>query len=242
MQSLLAGAVTDPVGLAELEYEIYGAWHLGLIVTGAGTAEFLRRLKQRHVGELLSAALDANTYVWLGAQRRFTAGDLEHSPDLGLAVAVGEPAQGLEGWRLTHYQARDAMRIALRRPDHLARYEENRLLAATVANSTLVASLEQRYLAPLRSRRDGGASLRQTLRTYIGSECNATSAAHALNVGRRAVNSRIRTAEILIGCSFRECIAELDVALRLQALDCSGAATNASPAAAICQVETRESC
>ena len=73
--------------------------------------------------------------------------------------------------------------------------------------------------APLGSQRDGGVTLRRTLRTYIDLDCNATSAAEILKVGRRAVKSRVCTAEKLIGCPLHECLAELDVALRLGELD-----------------------
>ncbi len=60
--------------------------------------------------------------------------------------------------------------------------------------------------------------LRHTLRTYIDLDCNASCSAEVLMVGRRAVKNRVRTAETLTGCALHECLAELDVALRLNEL------------------------
>jgi hypothetical protein len=205
VQRLLCGGSPDPAAIAELNYEIDRSWHLGLVATGSRTEEFIRRLKMRHAGTLLAVSLDSNVWAWLGAPTRALVAGIAVEREVGLAVAIGEPCRGLEGWRLTHDQADGTLRIALQTEGQIARYADDRLLAAAVASNTLVRSLKQRYLVPLRS--------------YIDAECNATSAAHALKVERRTVNNRVRTAEHLIGCAFRECMTELDVALRLEEFD-----------------------
>jgi hypothetical protein len=229
---LLAGEPVEPTDLAELDYELHTSWHLGMIATGPEVADFLRGLKAHYARRLLGVSLEGSAWAWLGGQKPPVVKDIERlSTDgyVGLAVGVGEPGRGIDGLRLTHDQAQDALRVALRRPDRFACYADHRLLAAAVSNDTLVASLKQKYLLPLGSQRDGGATLRRTLRTYIDLECNATSAAHELNVGRRSVKSRIRTAEGLIGCALGECLAELDVALRLDELDRAASANDAPP-------------
>jgi DNA-binding PucR family transcriptional regulator len=137
---------------------------------------------------------------------------------VSVSLAIGEPGRGIEGWRLTHYQARAALELALRRSSKFARYADDPLLAAVVQDATLTQSLEQQYLMPLRGQRDGGTALRRTLRAYINAECTATSAASPLKVGRHTVESRIRTAESLLGRPLRTCMAVLDVALRLDDL------------------------
>lgn len=144
-----------------------------------------------------------------------------------LSVAIGEPGRGVNGWRLTHHQAHAALEVALRKPARFARYADDRLLAAALQNETLARSLTQKYIAPLASQKDS-ATLRQTLRVYFDLESNASSAAHALDVGRRAVKGRVHRVEKLIGCRLHECWAEMEVALRLDELDGAVATTDGS--------------
>ncbi len=223
VQKLLSGTQVGAAELAELDYEIHGSWHVGIVVTGAGADEVVVRLRTRYGRELLAVALEGDVCVWLAARTEPTAGDIERFYTDGAsksALAVGEPARGIDGWCLTHAQARDAILVALHRSERFARYADDRLLAGTLQNDTLMKSLKQTYLLPLSSQRDGGAILRGTLRTYIELGCNDTSASHVLQVGRRSVKSRIRTAERLIGRRLNECWPELDVALRLDVLEC----------------------
>jgi hypothetical protein len=88
------------------------------------------------------------------------------------------------------------------------------LLAAALEDEALGASLVD-FLAPLRSRPDGGAALLRTLRAYLDAECNGSSAASALKVRRQTVGNRLRLVEHLLDRPLRSCLAELDVALRL---------------------------
>jgi DNA-binding PucR family transcriptional regulator len=133
-------------------------------------------------------------------------------------LAFGEPGVGVQGWRLTHHQARDAWGVAIHLPQRLTWYADVMLLAAALRNDTLASSLKQKYLAPLRSEKDGGMALRKTLRAYIDAGCSATSAESDAGVGRHTVADRARKAEQLIGQSVRACLPELDMALRLEEL------------------------
>ncbi len=218
---LLSGEPVELAELADLDYEIDAYWHLGLIASGAGVEEIVRRLKERYGCKCLCVSLNGCLCVWLGMQE-LPASNGEYLSTTGDAlrsVAVGEPGKGFDGWHLTHHQARAAFAVALRRPEKVAWYADTRLLAAALQNDTLARSLTQRYLVPLSTQSDGGAKLRQTLRTYIDLECNTTSAAHGLQVRRHTVKSRVCAAERLIGATLRECLAELDVALRLEELN-----------------------
>jgi hypothetical protein len=227
VQSILGGLVS-PNDLAELDYDIYSMWHVGLIASGVGAGEALDELKAYFGRRVLLVLIDGVLWAWLRSQTRPTEKDVERASieRARLSLGVGEPGLGLDGWRLSHYQARAALALALRRTQGLARYGDDRLLAAALENDTLARSLRQKYLTPLCSQRDGGAKLRRTLRTYIDLDCNATSAAEVLEVGRRAVTSRVCAAEKLIGCALSDCLAELDVALRLGQLDLAPAGTD----------------
>lgn len=217
VQRLLSGESVELAELAELDYEIDTYWHLGLIASGSGIEKIIWDLKGRYGCKCLCVSLNSRVCAWLGMQEAPTSNGehLSTTGDAELSVAVGEPGKGLEGFRLTHHQARAAFSVALRRPKRVAWYADTRLLAAALQNETLARSLTQRYLRPLSTQRDGGAKLRRTLRIYIDLECNATSAAHGLRVGRHTVESRVHTAERLIGATLRDCLPELDVALRL---------------------------
>jgi DNA-binding PucR family transcriptional regulator len=216
VQSVLAGAVSAD-DLAELDYDIHTSWHVGLIATGIGAGKALDELKAHFGRRVLAVLVNGVLWAWLRSQTRHTENDIEHASieRARLSFGVGEPGLGLDGWRLTHDQAQAALAVALRRAHGVARYGDDRLLAAALENDTLARSLRQKYLTPLCSQRDGGAKLRRTLRTYIDLDCNATCAAQVLDVGRRAVKSRVNAAEKLIGCALSDCLAELDLALRL---------------------------
>jgi DNA-binding PucR family transcriptional regulator len=82
----------------------------------------------------------------------------------------------------------------------------------------LATSLRQLYLEPLAEERDGGETLRETLRAYFAAERNVSSAAAALSVNRHTVTSRLRTIEKRLGRPLSTCATEIDAALRLEDL------------------------
>jgi PucR-like helix-turn-helix protein/diguanylate cyclase with GGDEF domain len=218
VQRLLADKPVGPAELAELDYELHVSWHLAAVVTGAGAKDALRRLEIGPGRKFLSVSCgDTAVWVWIGSRRKPDATEVERALSANGAAGVSLVERGIDGWRLTHHQAQEALRVALRTPEKVARYEP--FLAAAVQNDTLARSLKQKYLMPLASQRDGGAILRQTLRAYIDAHGSATSAAKALNIRRHTVESRLHTVEELIGCPLYTCLAKIDVALRLSELD-----------------------
>ena len=118
---------------------------------------------------------------------------------------------------LRHREARSALLGAQLNSGGAARYADSPLLFAALENETVGTWLRD-FLAPLRSTPDGGKKLLNTLRAYLDAECNSSSAAAALKVRRQTVGSRLRSAEDLLDCPIRECLAELDVALKLHYL------------------------
>jgi len=136
-----------------------------------------------------------------------------------VSVAVGEPRRGLDGWRLTHYEAQAARLVAMRQPTQLVQASKAILLAAVLRDEPLAKSLRQTYLAPLDEHGDAGMVLRETLRAYFSAGFNAATAAAALEVDRHTVQRRLRKVEEAIGRLLQTCHAELSVALRLEELD-----------------------
>ena len=152
-------------------------------------------------------------------------------------LAFGEPNEGLGGWRLTHRQAQAALQVALRRPRPagVTRYADVVLLAFALADEALGGSLIDIYLSPLDAQRGGGAVLRETLRAYLKAGRSTSSAAAALGVVRSTVENRMRMVEESLGRPLSACLAELEVALRLEDLGGFPAATEGSTAARFAQ-------
>jgi PucR C-terminal helix-turn-helix domain/GGDEF-like domain len=222
VKRLLAGELVDT---SELGYEL-GGWHLGIVAVGPGAASALSELARACDRRLLSISREEGAvWAWLGSQRAFAGEQLESllSSDWpgAVAVALGEPGEGISGWRATHRQAKAALPIALRGPEKAARYRDVALLASTLRDELLVSSLRDLYIDPLSQARDGGAVLRETLHTYFSTGRNSSSAASLLGVTRRTVTSRLRAIEEYLGRPLDVNTAEIEIALQLQELDSS---------------------
>jgi PucR C-terminal helix-turn-helix domain len=219
VRRLLAGKPVSPCDLAKLDYEIHTSYHLGLIVSGEESHEVVRMLTAHYGGELLHASLDGLRCLWFHVQPKLFTQAVEwfSAKKHGrLSLAAGEPGVGVDGFRLTHSQACDALAVALCKPGKVVWYGRNRLLTAALQNETLRKSLTQRYLAPLSTQSDGGVKLCRTLRTYIDTDCNKASTAKRLRMRRHTVETQLHTVERLVECPLLKCLSELDVALDLQ--------------------------
>ena len=217
---LLAG---EPLDLTELGYDL-GACHVGLLASGPGAEDAAPAIARELGARLLPVEhSDGAFWAWLGRRAPFEGEEAlraaEAAKPTEAALALGEPADGLVGWRLTHRQARVAFAVARRRPGRVVRYADVALLAAALQDDLLTASLGRLYLAPLKAERDGGTALRETLRAYFASDRNISSAAAALGVNRRTVSNRLRTMERHIGRSLDACESDLQLALSLEQLE-----------------------
>jgi AcrR family transcriptional regulator len=226
---------------AGLEYELGDRWHLGVIATGADAAQAVRGLAVSADRRLLSVSHgERSVWAWLGGRQRFAAGEVERvivgvvagtggAPlPKGVVLALGEPAWGVDGWRLTHQQAQAALVVALRRngiPRNeippargVTRYADVALLASALKDPALAQALLDIYIAPLVDTQNRGLVLLQTLRAYLAAECNVSSAAIKLGVARSTVKDRMRTIEERLGRTLQRCPPELEVALELDQL------------------------
>jgi hypothetical protein len=221
----------------ELGYEL-DAEHIGVIARGPGAREAVSELAARLNRRSLCVANGQGTvWAWLGGQGGLEMLELARAvsaqaqgrgahgsgePAVDVHFAVGEPARGLGGWRLTHQQAQSALVVALRRGGRegvtLTRYGDVALLAIALKDQPLARALIDIYVAPLDEQRDGGAVLRKTLRAYLETECSVSSAAAALGVTRKTVASRLHTIEERLGLSLHPCPAEFEIALLLHDL------------------------
>ncbi len=204
---------------AEIDYD-FETWHVGMILRGANAQVTARVLAERLGSRLLDVPRDPETvWAWLGSLRRPAAMNLKQfvagSTPAEVSVAIGEPRQGLGGWRLTHREAQMALGVMLRRPRKLLRGRDVILLAGIMRDETLVRALLDTYLGPLRGEGPAGTVLIETLRSYFSVGGNAAAAAVNLGVTRHTVQRRIRTVERKLGQLLHTCQAELQVALQV---------------------------
>jgi PucR-like helix-turn-helix protein/diguanylate cyclase with GGDEF domain len=219
VRSLLAGERDDA---SELRYEL-DEWHVGAVARGEDATSALQELPGAIDRQLLLVRPEGRvTWSWFGGRQKIGVEEMaarisSHLLTDGL-VALGEPAHGVEGWRLTHHQAIAAFAIAERGQAGVTRYADVALLASASEDRLLAHSLRQLYLAPLATGRNGGAVLRETLRAYFAAGRNVSSAASALGVSRQTVGNRLRTIEEMLGRTLESCAPEIELALRLEAV------------------------
>lgn len=221
VKALLAGELVDRDGLdSMLNYDL-DAHHLGLMVKGEGGEKVLRELATALDRRLLFGKREEEPVwgAWLGGRSRLhsreavaVAKELVTSQ---VFVTVGEPSEGLVGWRFTHHQAKAALPIAVAMGRHVLLYAEVALQAAIAQDDFTAGSLRQLYMEPLERGRDGGRLARETLRAYFDADRNISSTAAALGVDRRTVRNRLRSIEELLGRPLRGSLADLEIALRL---------------------------
>lgn len=214
VRALLDGGM---VGTDELRYE-FDAWHLGFVASGPKAKATLKALaKQLDRIPLLVDCGRHSVWGWFGGQHPIDPGLVQRSAlDLWPAegfLAIGEPAHGLSGWRLTHHQARALAPLAERAERKVLRYAGNAALASLFQDDLLLHSLRQLYLDPLQSDRNGGRDLRQTLNAYFAAGCSTSSAASALGVTRKTVSTRLKRVEKKIGRDLSSCSFEMEAAL-----------------------------
>jgi GGDEF-like domain/PucR C-terminal helix-turn-helix domain len=213
----VAGGTFD----AELGYELDVA-HVALIARGPGARDALRDLAARLDRQLLSVVPSPEVvWAWLGGRRPAKMSELQRGVS-GLSDAVsivaGEPARGLAGWRLSHQQAKAALAVATRRACSFARYGDVALLATALKDEPLARALIDVYIAPLVEARAGDGVLVACLHAYFAAERSISSAAVALGVSRKTVESRLRAIEEKLARPLHPCPAELEVALLLYEL------------------------
>ncbi len=219
VKRLLAGELVDQ---RELGYDL-DLEHIGVMVKGDAAKELLRQVAARLDRRLLAVRREEEPIwaAWLGGRRPLSteavmAAVAATPTEAPVSVTLGEPAVGLEGWRLSHAQAKAALPLAERRGP-VVRFLEVALEAAVIRDELIADSLRRRYLEPLEAARDGGEIARATLHAYFAAERNVSSTAAALGVDRRTVHNRLAAIEAALGGPLNGSAADLEIALRLAA-------------------------
>ncbi len=201
-----------PVDVGQLAYEL-DREHLGLVAWGERPERALTALRDATGLALLTVAgTGATAWGWLGGDTGLVR---ELEPPAGVRLAIGEPARGAEGFRLTHRQAWDAYRIARDSSGSVTRHADVALLALTLRDPVAAREFVLSELGPLAADDERSELLRTTLGAYFASGQNAAAAAAALGVHDRTVLYRVRSIEERLGRPILARREELGVALRL---------------------------
>ncbi|HST68289.1 MAG TPA: helix-turn-helix domain-containing protein [Solirubrobacterales bacterium] len=219
VRRLLAGELVDS---SCLDYGL-DSHHMGIVVGSAEARQIIRLLAtETDSRPLIIRTSEVETWAWLGSKEPLDPAAVGRLAgricSVSTPVSIGEPAQGLSGWRLTHRQARAAFSIAQVSPTAFARYAEVVIVIGAVENPSMAASLQKMYLSPLQGGRKSDIALRDTLRAYFAANRNSKSAASALRVSRQTVANRLDQAETRIGQPLSMCADALNAALRMEEL------------------------
>jgi DNA-binding PucR family transcriptional regulator len=170
---------------------------------------------------LTVVASSAALWVWVAAAAELATGPLDQSladmPDV--RVALGTPASGIDGFRRSHFQAFATQRLLARLASavQLARYESVRVVSLATQDERQAQDFVTETLGDLL---DASPTVRDTLRTYLQLQSNATRAAAALYTHRNTIVSRIAKAEQLLPRPLEQ--SAFDVAVALEVLHWSG--------------------
>jgi DNA-binding PucR family transcriptional regulator len=138
-----------------------------------------------------------------------------------VSVAVGEPGEGMEGFRRTHRDAVEASRVAMvseRRPGTVTRYRSVDLAALLGADTDSARRFVRNELGPLAEDNDEAARLRVTLKVYLEESESRLATARRLGVHPNTVANRVRSCRELLDRGLGERRVQLQVALALAQL------------------------
>ncbi|CAB4901034.1 unannotated protein [freshwater metagenome] len=230
VRGLLAGEERDPdVAGRRLAYELRGT-HTALVVSVApggppvapGVLERAARAAASAVGggdPLLLPVGTSAVWAWTatpGVDGDEVEGRLARlTPGPGVRVAAGRPADGVEGFRLSHEEARHAAELHGDLPGPVTSYRSVELVSLLGADPARARRFVLRELGPL-ARPDGvAASLRETALAFLDHGGSHVGAAAALHVHKNTVYSRVRRAERELGAPVVPGRAALHAALTL---------------------------
>jgi DNA-binding PucR family transcriptional regulator len=162
---------------------------------------------------LLSALPSAATrWVWVAGtvDTHALLRSVGATPDV--RVAIGPTANGVDGFRRSHFDAITTQQLMARlhSPQQIARFPDVQLVALITADTDRAAEFVRYTLGDLES---AGSELRDTVRTFVASQCNASRAAQRLYTHRNTLLRRLARADELLPRPLADSSVEVAVAL-----------------------------
>ncbi|GAB7028624.1 helix-turn-helix domain-containing protein [Streptomyces sp. NPDC021749] len=236
---ILDGAdISAPRAFLRLGYDISRS-HIALIVWrddwgGSGTEDLADAatalLRSAGCSSLLTVPVGLSTLWAWGSRARgrpLSLGELRSAAGPaqqmtltpGMHIAGGLPGDGIEGFRTSHWQARETTEIIRAAgPDAGSRtppydYAELELAILLRSRRDLSAEFVRRALGPMAA--DDMSELRATVKCYLDMERSMSAVASRLHIAKSSVAYRIRKAERLLGHPVQEDRLRLHSALLL---------------------------
>jgi hypothetical protein len=176
-------------------------------------------------GDVLSAPLGRMVLAaWVGLRGDPDAEALaalrvdDAAAAIGARVAVGQPGDGIDGFRRSHGEAMLARRVSMlagRRPGCCVRFGDVALNALLTADPDEARRFVEGELGPLADDEDSSLRLSATLRVFLEEGASFKRASRRLGVHENTVAYRVRRAAELLGHGVEERQLELRVALQL---------------------------
>jgi DNA-binding PucR family transcriptional regulator len=182
----------------------------------AAAAELARPLGVR---PLVATPGGRDLWCWLATRaapdltvlQELSAWLVEHE----VSVAVGTPAEGVAGFRLSHQEALEAQRVAFATasPPAVILFADVELLTVMTSSPEATRRFVIRTLGALADPAETPTRLRQTLRALLSSG-SVDEAATRLSVHKNTVRYRVNQAEDLLGRKAYDAPTEIELALR----------------------------
>lgn len=225
IEDIVGGQTIDaPRARRELGYDLSGQ-HLALVLAplhdlseATAAAEAVSNFDAR-MPVLVQPLADGSTWLWLSSRQPLSEEVLraiERLPLQDVVVGMGEPGRGTEGFRRSHTQAEQALRVARLRSLSTARtvrYRDVEQLILLTADPTHAQEFCLRRLGPLAERSEAAAKARATLRVYLDNDCSKARVAAIMGVHQKTVAYRLATAEQLLGKPISGAVTDLAAAL-----------------------------
>jgi len=127
-------------------------------------------------------------------------------------VAVGPTANGVDGFRRSHFDAITTQQLMARlhSPQQIAHFTDVQLVALITADTDRAAEFVKYTLGDLEF---AGTELQDTVRTFVAAQCNASRAAERLYTHRNTLLRRLARADELLPRPLANSSVEVAVAL-----------------------------
>jgi len=225
VEAVLRGERPEPAELRErLDYDL-DLHHLAVVlvpISGEGDPRAAVEALIRADGAgrpLVVADEDGSCWAWLGYAQSPGGDRIAHLQRLrlpGVVAGVGDPARGVDGFRHSHEQAREAVRIALLAPTPvggIVRHRSVELVSLLCADPDRARAFAADRLGGLATRDEAGSRLRETVRTFLAHGSNKARTAEVLHVHTKTVAYRLSRAEEILGQDLDGSAPELEAAL-----------------------------
>ena len=204
------------VDAGELGYDLAGH-HIALVADASPVVDAMARRTKRQL--LRVQAPDGRIWGWLGGRTRISEGELDAmvaSPGSSdVRVALGEPAEGIEGFAASHQQALEASAVADAASQRAVRFADLRLVIAVLRDGELAKGFIERELGELDRPDERMRELRETLRAYLEHSQSVSAAAARRGRDRKTIERQLRAAERLMHHRASDRSEEVLVALRV---------------------------